>query len=194
MLGVSTRSVYIEPERAPRPTHACEVLEVSPLLRQLLLEAVDMPLRYDERGRDGALVALLLHEVARAPSLPLHIPLPQDDPQFNDACLAFMRAPRIDERPADWARRLALSERTLLRRFRRATGMSFAQWRQRACLGQALAELARGVGVTTVALDLGYESPAAFSTMVRRVLGRPPSSLVRGARPFVAGHPEAGFL
>ncbi|OZI77654.1 AraC family transcriptional regulator [Bordetella genomosp. 12] len=194
MLGVSTRSVYLESACAPRHTADCEVLEVSPLLRQLLLEAVDMPLLYDAAGRDGALVALLLHEVARAPSLPLHIPLPQDDARLHAACLAFMRAPRIDERPAAWAQRLNLSERTLLRRFRRATGMSFAQWRQRACLGQALAELARGAGVTTVALDLGYDSPAAFSTMVRRALGRPPSSLARGARPFVAGQNEAGFL
>ncbi|WP_142097278.1 AraC family transcriptional regulator [Bordetella hinzii] len=179
MLGVSTRSVYIEPARAPRRSDDCEVLEVNDLLRQLLLEAVDMPLHYDEQGRDGALVDLLLHEVSRAASLPLHIPLPQGDPALSAACLAFMRVPRIDERPALWARRLNLSERTLLRRFRHATGMSFAQWRQRACLGQALAELARGVPVTTVALDLGYESPAAFSTMVRRALGCPPSALAR---------------
>ncbi len=114
------------------------MLEVSDLLRHLLLEAVDMPLHYDEQGRDGALVGLLLYEVARAASLPLHIPLPQHDPELGAACLAFVRAPRIDERPALWAQRLNLSERTLLRRFRRATGMFFAQWCQRACLGQAL--------------------------------------------------------
>ena len=68
--GVSTRS--IEPGAA-RGRAACEVVEVSPLLRQLLLAAVDMPAQYDREGRDGALARLLLHEVDRAPALPLHI-------------------------------------------------------------------------------------------------------------------------
>jgi hypothetical protein len=39
----------------------------------------------------------------------------------------------------------------------------------------ALARLASGTAVTRIALDFGYDSPAAFSTMFRRVLGQPPS-------------------
>ncbi|MFQ1063825.1 AraC family transcriptional regulator [Bordetella trematum] len=186
MLGVSTRSLYIEPASAPRPAAQCEVLAVSALLRELLLQAVEMPPEYDEQGRDGALVTLLLHEVGRAPSLPLHIPLPRDDAALLALCQRFLAAPRIDARPQAWARSLHVSERTLQRRFRQAIGLSFAQWRQRACLAQALAALAQGAPVTTVALDLGYDSPGAFSTMVRRVLGRPPSALA--ARQPVAGH------
>ena len=76
--GVSTRSAYIEPGAARADARACEVVEVSPLLRQLLLAAVDMPAQYDREGRDGALARLLLHEVDRAPALPLHILLPRD--------------------------------------------------------------------------------------------------------------------
>ena len=53
--------------------------------------------------------------------------------------------------------------------------MAFGQWRQRACVLLALSRLASGDTVTAVALDLGYDSPAAFSTMFRRALGRPPS-------------------
>ena len=41
---------------------------------------------------------------------------------------------------------------------------------------QALARLAGGETVTAIALDCGYQSPAAFSTMFRRVLGQPPSA------------------
>ena len=61
------------------------------------------------------------------------------------------------------------------RLFRRETGMSFADWRQQACLSVALPRLAEGVAVTAVALDLGYDSPASFSTMFKRVLGVSPS-------------------
>lgn len=39
----------------------------------------------------------------------------------------------------------------------------------------ALARLAAGEAVTRIALDIGYESPAAFSTMFRRILGQAPS-------------------
>ena len=53
--------------------------------------------------------------------------------------------------------------------------MSFAAWRQQACLLMALPRLAAGETVTSVALDLGYDSPAAFATMFKRRLGLSPS-------------------
>ena len=46
MLGVSTRSAYIEPGAARADRTVCEVIEVSALMRELLLEAVDMPAEF----------------------------------------------------------------------------------------------------------------------------------------------------
>lgn len=54
--GVTTRSLYIEPDcvAAFIKHRRCEVISVSPLLRQLLLEAVDLPPLYDSpRDRDA---------------------------------------------------------------------------------------------------------------------------------------------
>ncbi|WP_235510213.1 helix-turn-helix domain-containing protein [Variovorax sp. Root473] len=56
--------------------------------------------------------------------------------------------------------------------------MTFAEWRSQACLLSALAQLARGQPVTTVALQLGYDSPGAFSTMFRKKLGQTPSAFM----------------
>jgi AraC-like DNA-binding protein len=154
------------------------VIEVSPLLRQLLLDAVDMPPAYDLAGRDGALAALLLHEVERAPVLPLHIPLPRDR-RLAPLCKAFIAAPDARAAPQAWAERLHMSPRTFSRHFRQQTGMAFSEWRQRACVVLALARLASGESVTAIALDFGYQSPASFSTMFRRVLGRPPTEYLR---------------
>lgn len=180
MQDVSTRSAYIEPGAARAGSAACEVVEVSPLLRQLLLAAVDMPADYDPAGRDGALAALLLHEVTRAPVLPLHIPLPRDK-RLAPLCRAFIAAPDVRQSPEAWAGRLHMSPRTFSRHFRHQTGMAFSAWRQRACVVLALARLAAGTPVTAIALDFGYQSPAAFSTMFKRVLGSPPTGYLHPA-------------
>ena len=50
--------------------------------------------------------------------------------------------------------------------------MSFAEWRRRARLLRALGWIAEGRPILAVALDLGYDSPSAFSAMFRRELRR----------------------
>lgn len=173
-LGVSTRSLYIEPHHVPSSKTVCQVISVSPLMRHLLMESVDVPLEYDEEGRDGVLMCLLLHELARAKELPLHIPLPTDE-HLLSRCQNFLRSPDIHQSPQSWAVDLFMSERSFSRWFREQTTMSFGQWRQRACVVLALARLSAGDSITRIALDFGYESPAAFSTMFRRILGQSPT-------------------
>jgi len=182
MLGVSTRSLYIEPDAAPLNSHGCQVIGVSPLLRQLLLEAVEIPLEYDQQGRDGLLIELLLRELQRCPPLPLHIPLPMAGPLL-ELCQAFLMHPDIHQSPQSWAQQLHVSLRTFNRGFRQQTGMSFIQWRQQACVVQALARLAAAQSVTRIALDFGYDSPGAFSTMFRRVLGNSPTTYLNHLEP-----------
>lgn len=181
MLGVSTHSLYLEPQAITGLGQNCQVISISTLMRQLLKEAVDMPLEYDEAGRDGVLINLLLHELTRATHLPLHVPLPEH-PQLLNLCLVFLQQPNVHQSPGHWAEQCHLSLRTFSRLFRQQTGLSFMQWRQRACVVQALARLGSGEAVTRIALDFGYENPAAFSTMFRRVLGESPSGYLSGGK------------
>jgi AraC-like DNA-binding protein/mannose-6-phosphate isomerase-like protein (cupin superfamily) len=178
MQRASTRSVYVDPPVAPRSGQFCEVLQVTPLLRQLLIEAVEASADYKAGERDGALFELLLHEIGRAAALPLHVPLPAS-PALLELCRRFLHAPDIRITADDWARGLAMSRRSLNRLFLRETGTTLLHWRQRACVLAALSRLADGTPVTVVALDQGYESPAAFTTMFKRILDRPPSAFMR---------------
>ena len=178
MLNVSTRSLYIEPTAAPRNGTQCEVVRVSPLLRQLLLDAVDMPIEYDEAGRDGVMVQLILHEIQRAEPLPFFAPIPRDE-NLSRLCRHFLRAPKITSSPNEWATQLHKSERSFSRFFSAQTGMAFSEWRQQACLLSALTNISAGKSITEVALELGYNSASSFSTMFKKWLGQSPSSFIK---------------
>jgi AraC-like DNA-binding protein len=119
-------------------------------------------------------MALLTAEIDRAPVVPLAVPFPHS-PGLAGACHRFLAEPDANSTIDAWAEALALHRRAFTRLFRRETGMSFVAWRQQACLLAALPRLAAGEPVTTIALDLGYDSPSAFATMFKRCLGIPPS-------------------
>lgn len=74
-----------------------------------------------------------------------------------------------------WAKRLALSERSLARLMLRETGLTFGRWRQQLHLIIALRELASGVSVQNVAANLGYESVNAFIIMFKKMMGSTPA-------------------
>ena len=175
MVGtVSTRSVLIETGLCPSLGHACRVLGVSALLRGLLVAAADMPVEYDLNGRDGMVMNLLLAELERAPVIPIAVPFPTSL-TLARKCHAFLASPTPHDTIASWSAELGVGRRSFTRAFRRETGMSFAEWRQQACLLIALPRLAAGEAVTSIAVDLGYDSPAAFATMFKRRLGISPS-------------------
>ncbi|HYM72416.1 MAG TPA: helix-turn-helix transcriptional regulator [Stellaceae bacterium] len=166
--------IYIEPGASPHlPRSAC-VIAVSRLLRELILEAATLPLLYDETGRDGRVMALILDEVRAVPALPLHLPRPHDA-RLVRLCEELAVAPASRRNLAAWSAAVGSSPRNLARLFLRETGMSFGAWRRRALLLASLSRLAAGEPVTNVALDLGYDSPSAFTAMFRRTLGVTPS-------------------
>ncbi|CAM4446073.1 AraC family transcriptional regulator [Stenotrophomonas lactitubi] len=158
------------------PEH-CQVFAVSALLQKLLEAAVDLPPLYDEDGRAGKLMQLLVAEIASMPVLSLHAPLPADA-RLARVCRALFDTPSLAARLDDVAADAGMSRRTFTRLFRADTGVGFAEWRQQVCLLAAIERLGQGQAVTRVALDLGYASPSAFSAAFRRVLGCSPSRYV----------------
>jgi AraC-like DNA-binding protein len=179
MLGaVSAHSLYLEPAAAGGMADRVQVLGVSPFMRSLLAEAVELPADYDLDGRAGALMTLILHEIRLLPILPLSLPFPARE-ALAKLCRGFLEKPTPHARIDAWANSLNVSRRAFTRLFRRETGLSFAAWRQQACLVAALPRLAAGAPVTTVAMDLGYDNPAAFTAMFKRVLGASPRSYLQ---------------
>jgi AraC-like DNA-binding protein len=177
---VHMRTVYIRPDAVPDLPLECKAVGISPLLRELIVAAIQVPQPYAEDSRDARLMSLLLDEVRVLPTLPLHLPQPSDS-RLLKICNAIAVAPDNSFTMIDWASRLKVDVKTLQRLFARETGMSFGQWRQQARLLTALEQLATGTKVLEVALNVGYASPGAFATMFKRQFGVVPSAFFDSA-------------
>lgn len=170
---VSMRSVYIYSPDGLAGSSELAVLEVTDLARQLIAEAVRRGPVTEDRGRAELVMALLLDEIGRLPERRLGLPFPASG-RLAGLCRDFVEQPSPAAKIDDWARRLNMSRRTFTRFFREEMGVSFVTWRQQACLFACLPRLASGEPVTRVALDAGYESVPAFTTMFKRMLGSSP--------------------
>lgn len=173
-LDVTTWSLYIEPTVVPWWPSSCAVIDVNPLLRELLRAADRVSIPFEPTSRDGVVMDLILREVQALTPLPLHIALPASEP-LRTLCRAYLTDPQVKISNEVWARASAMSERTLDRQFRQATGLSPAAWRTRARM-LASVPLLRRFTVSETAGLLGYSTPAAFTTAFSRTFGLPPSS------------------
>ncbi|WP_246312417.1 AraC family transcriptional regulator [Pseudaquabacterium terrae] len=169
------------PAGVPRADQAawrtCRVLEVSDLLRSLVLAmdtAADGAALDDEAlKRERLLATLVQDELRRARALRLGVALPRDK-RLRALCEAVLDDPARHRRLEDWARDSGASARTVARLFREQLGVSFGQWRQQVFLARALSLATQGRPMAQIAGALGYASPSAFTAMVRRTVGQPP--------------------
>jgi AraC-like DNA-binding protein len=168
--ALAMRSVYIRADADPVRRSDCVVVAVTPLMREIVVRLVEGPVAPDQAER---LVVLLLDELRVQPAAPLHLPEPEDS--RLRVITAALSADPADRRTLDqWARMAGLGRRTLARRFRMETGMTFGSWRRQLRFLTALERLGQGAPVTDVALDAGYESVSAFIHAFRRTLGVTP--------------------
>lgn len=152
----------------------CRVLEVSSLLREASAELDARPGGGTASERERLLSGLVLDELKRAAPVPLGVDLPSDR-RLRALCDAVIEAPTRWNTLEGWARHAGASPRTLARLFRSELGTSFVQWRRQVLLAHALSLSARRLPMARIASELGYASPSAFSAMVRRTLGAPPT-------------------
>lgn len=191
--AVQVRSLFVDAQAAQGLPVADCVIEVSPLLRELISEVARWPAapqRGQDETRDRLVVELLLQELRQPPVVPFHLPWPQDA-RMAAVCRALAeggqavgqggeRAENLAATAADWAARLAMGEKTFHRHFLQATGLSFGRWRQRARLLSSMQALLAGRPIVQVALEAGYESHSAYSLAFRRQFGMPPSAFGAG--------------
>lgn len=172
---VNQRTLYIDTAAAGAlvDTASCKVLEVSPLLRELILALSAEPVDYPHGGRADALARLILSELAAMDTVPIAIPWPRDR-RLQTLCGDILAHPGRARSLDDYAQGAGASTRTLIRLFQKETGLHYRQWVQQVHLAHAFEMLARAEPVGAIARTLGYASPSAFTSMFRRLLGKTP--------------------
>lgn len=176
MRGTAGTDLYlllVEPVAAALPVKCCS-LAVTPLLREMILHLAEMPQAYSEDSSTARLVGVMLEELARMKVERFYFPISADR-RLHQIVNELTRNPADRRTARDWARHLAISERTLTRLVLRETGMTFGRWRQQFQIIVALKWLYAGVRVQRISEDLGYESVSAFITMFKKALGKSPS-------------------
>lgn len=158
----------------------CRVLEVSPLLRELVMHLDREPGKLAASEREQHLTALVLDELRRAAPVRLGLDLPREK-RLRALCEAVLDNPLRHTTLEGWSRQAGASARTMARLFRQELGTTFGEWRQQARLAQALS-LAGKRPMNHIAAELGYASPSAFSAMVRRTVGLTPSRFLAPRR------------
>lgn len=169
--------LYIHPGFAPQQRD-CRVFDTSPLLRALISEITGFDYHYAMEGREALIVRLLLNEIERMPMIPVRAALPSDR-RLRRVCEAILADP-ADTRDIDyWAKQAGMARRTFTRCFREQTGMGLATWRRQVRGMEAASRIAAGEPITSVAYDVGYDSPSAFTAMFHRTFGATPSAYRR---------------
>lgn len=168
------RAVYVLPEVAPFQSTETIVLDVSPLLRELVTALATCK---ERSAREKMIFTLILDEMSESTSLPLGVVLPSEK-RLTQLCNVLVANPSCNLTLADWAKEVGASERTLARLFEQDLGMSFTRWRQQVRLAHATSLIASGKSLAYISAELGYSSQSAFSAMFKKTFGKSPSAFL----------------
>ena len=170
---VTARFLYISPGYGARLGGRPQVLEVLPLLRELILHVLAVGMLHPDKPEHARLAGLLIDLLIEARPVDMALPLPRDR-------RALALATRIQSALGDTAtltelaRGVGASLRTLQRLFPEETGLTLEAWRQKARLIASAVALSSGAAVNLTAANCGYESPSAFITAFKRQFGVTP--------------------
>ncbi|XVV08784.1 helix-turn-helix domain-containing protein [Actinoplanes sp. CA-131856] len=163
--GAEFHDAFFAPDRTPVAFSAPTPITMSPLLESLLVRLARADLGAEARARTEAVVFDVLEPAERHFALEL-----PGDSRIDPIAEALLADPADGRGLQEWADQLGISDRTITRAFREATGLSFAQWRQSLRVHQALALLSGGAEVRDVSERLGYSQPSTFIAAFRRVM------------------------
>ena len=170
---VSLHNLFLDPSAIRDMPDRCCVINVKPLLRELILRAVAIGDAYRRHSQEWRLLEVLLDELRQAEPAPFCLPLARDE-RLRRVMDILLEKPDDHRGLEHWSRVACTSSRTLSRMFAAETGLTFGDWRRQLRILAAIERLEKGQSITETAMELGYRSTSAFIAMFRKTLGVPP--------------------
>lgn len=175
-VGAHFHSVYFRPDTVSALGDTSKVLSVTPLVRELILAVGEMTHEDKELDdKDKRLTQVLIDQLSLQADSALSILIPSDK-RLAELVRQIIHTPSNAMSLEEWAQTLNLSSRTITRIFTKEVGMGFKEWRQKVRLLEAINLLEQGLPVTQVALEVGYQSPSAFTYAFKQAFGINPAS------------------
>lgn len=171
---VAMRTLYLKPKLARALPRDCCVVNVSPLLRELILHACSYRALRKTIRWQRHLIDTIVDQLETVQTVPLQLPHP-NDPRAARVAHVLATDPGNTQTLQQICKGCGASRRTMERLFQEETGTTFGKWRQQLRLMHAMRLLAEGAKVTHAALDAGYSTPSSFISMFRKVLGVTPA-------------------
>jgi AraC-like DNA-binding protein/quercetin dioxygenase-like cupin family protein len=175
---VAMRTLYFRPRLVKAVLPKCCVLNIPPLLKELILHACTLRMLKRAVPWQRHLISVILDHLRTIQLVPLQLPNPTD-PRARRIAEALQADPSERRPLAELCKQAGASKRTLERLFREDLGMTLGKWRQQLRLMQAMRLLAEGAKVTHAALEAGYSTPSAFIAMFGKTLGTTPAAYFR---------------
>jgi AraC-like DNA-binding protein len=177
---VSMRTLYLQPKLGRSLPQKCFVMNVTSLLRELVLHACRIGRLHRRAAAERRLIEMIIDHLKAVESVPLQLPRPVD-PRAQKVVARLVASPGDHRKLERLCRECGASTRTIQRLFREETKMTFSRWRQQLRLVHAMQRLASGEKVTAAALDAGYNSTSAFISMFRKQLGKTPARYLQAS-------------
>lgn len=172
--GIRWVSVFFPPEMLEDPEQRVRTLMVSPLMREMMQEAMRWPIGLPESSVGKiffeAMATLCDEWIAREADL--FLPTSRD-PRLKRV-LDYTNL-HMDSNLAEVCRHAGMSVRTLRRHLKTETGMTWEEYRHRSRLQQAFSLLSETVApISEIAARCGFESPSGFAKAFRTEMGESP--------------------
>ncbi|SPM41143.1 AraC family transcriptional regulator, partial [Mycobacterium numidiamassiliense] len=184
---VRSVAVMFDPELLPPVDKRMRIVAVSPLIRQMMIYALRWPIdRADSDPVSDGFFHTLGHLVFEALEHEAPLSLPTSTNPIVAAAMSYTKAHLASVTAVDVSRAVAVSERTLRRKFDEAIGMPWRTYLLHARMLRAMALLAApGQSVQQTATAVGFDSLSAFTRAFAQFCGQTPSAYRQGTNDVV---------
>lgn len=159
---------------------SCKVVEVSPLVDTY---AEYFLTSYPEAGsglelKESAFIQFL----SELSEVNFTLPYPNSK-ELVAICQEIQSDPGSPHTPEDCARKLNISQSTFVRRFKKETGLTYQEWRQRMRLLESISRVKGKESILNIAIDIGYSSASSYIYAFKKVFGISPVKYISN-KPF----------